>query len=57
MPLYAGYRRMLDSKVADISSTGSELGQAGAVTAALFLQEFVKVSGIQFDRLRQMLCS
>jgi len=44
LPLYGGYRRMLDSKVADIASTGSELGQAGAVTAALFLSEFTKVS-------------
>eukprot|EP00877_Chromochloris_zofingiensis_P011723 jgi/Chrzof1/6804/Cz19g10110.t1 len=42
MPLYAGYRKMLDSKVADISSTGAELGQAGAVVAALFLKEFTQ---------------
>lgn len=32
---------MLDSKVADIGSTG-EPGQAGAITAALFLSEFAK---------------
>ncbi len=41
LPLHAPYRRMLDSKVADLSSTG-EGGYAGAITAALFLHEFVK---------------
>jgi leucyl aminopeptidase len=40
MPLHAAYREMLDSRVADVSNTGSD-GHAGAVTAALFLQEFV----------------
>jgi leucyl aminopeptidase len=40
MPLHAPYREMLDSRVADISNTGSD-GHAGAVTAALFLKEFV----------------
>jgi leucyl aminopeptidase len=40
LPLHAPYRRMLDSPVADISSTGSG-PFAGAVTAALFLSEFV----------------
>jgi leucyl aminopeptidase len=34
---------MIESKVADLSSTGDP-GQAGAITAALFLQEFAKVS-------------
>lgn len=38
LPLWPGYRKDLDSPNADISSTG---GQAGATTAALFLQEFV----------------
>lgn len=41
LPLWKGYRKLLDSKVADISSTGSEAG-AGSITAALYLQEFVK---------------
>lgn len=41
LPLWAGYRKMLDSKVADIGSTG-EPGAAGSITAALFLQEFAK---------------
>jgi leucyl aminopeptidase len=40
MPLWRRYRPMLDSKVADISSTGNS-PHAGAITAALFLAEFV----------------
>jgi len=40
MPLYAPYRRMLDSKVADLASA-NDSPYAGAITAALFLQEFV----------------
>lgn len=39
LPLFEGYRKDLDSKVADISSTG---GKAGATTAALFLKEFIE---------------
>ena len=41
LPLHAPYRKMLDSKVADIGSC-SEGGYAGAITAALFLLEFAK---------------
>ena len=40
LPLWPAYNRMLDSKVADLSSTGSG-GMAGSVTAALFLKRFV----------------
>ncbi len=40
MPLYAPYRKMLDSKIADIINAPSS-GYAGAITAALFLKEFV----------------
>ena len=40
LPLWAGYRRLIDSKVADISNSG-ESGLAGAITAALFLKTFV----------------
>ena len=40
MPLWKPYRRLLDSPVADINNAGS-IPQAGAITAALFLQEFV----------------
>ena len=40
MPLHAGYREMLDSKIADmVNSANSPF--AGAITAALFLQRFV----------------
>ena len=40
MPLWRPYRRLIDSKVADISNSG-ESPYAGVVTAALFLAEFV----------------
>ncbi len=40
LPLHRPYRRALDSSIADISSTGDGVG-AGAITAALFLAEFV----------------
>ena len=40
LPLWPGYRKTLDSKVADLSSTG-ESSLHGAITAALFLAEFV----------------
>ncbi|RDE10022.1 leucyl aminopeptidase family protein [Pelagibacterium lacus] len=41
MPLWPGYDRLLASKIADVShiSTG---GMAGSITAALFLNRFVK---------------
>jgi leucyl aminopeptidase len=40
MPLWGDYSEMLKSTTADINNAG-EGGQAGAVTAALFLQKFV----------------
>ena len=39
MPLWADYRALIDSKVADIKNTGKRYG--GAITAAWFLAEFV----------------
>jgi len=39
MPLWPDYRPLIDSKVADIKNTGKRYG--GAITAALFLSEFV----------------
>ena len=40
LPLWDGYRPMIDGETADITnSTGSAFG--GAITAALFLREFV----------------
>jgi leucyl aminopeptidase len=44
LPLHPGYRKQLDSKTADLSSTGGEGAQGGAILAALYLQEFVKAS-------------
>jgi leucyl aminopeptidase len=41
MPLWRPYRRMIDSKIADLNNV-SESQHAGAVTAALYLQEFVE---------------
>jgi len=39
LPLYRGYRGQLSSSVADLKNLGS--GDGGAITAALFLAEFV----------------
>ena len=41
LPLHRPYRRLLDSKVADLNNV-SDGPYAGAITAALFLQEFVE---------------
>ncbi len=41
LPLHKPYRAMLDSKVADIANAAS-VPFGGAITAALFLQEFVE---------------
>ncbi len=40
MPLYKPYRRLIDSKIADLNNV-SEGPQGGAITAALYLNEFV----------------
>lgn len=50
MPLHKGYRPMLDSKVADLNNVSSG-SFAGAITAALFLQEFVApgISWVHLD--------
>jgi leucyl aminopeptidase len=52
MPLWRPYRKMIDSKVADINNV-SESPHAGAVTAALYLQEFVE-PGIRWAHLDVM---
>jgi leucyl aminopeptidase len=39
MPLWRDYRQLIDSKVADVKNIGKRYG--GAITAALFLSEFV----------------
>ncbi|KLN62434.1 cytochrome C oxidase subunit II [Kiloniella spongiae] len=41
MPLHQPYRKMLDSKIADLNNVASG-PYAGAITAALYLQEFVE---------------
>lgn len=41
MPLHEPYREMLSSKIADISNIGN-VSYGGAITAALFLREFVQ---------------
>lgn len=50
MPLHKPYRTMLDSKVADIANAAS-VPFGGAITAALFLQEFVEdgTDWVHFD--------
>jgi leucyl aminopeptidase len=50
MPLWAPYRRLLDSKAADLNNV-SEGPHAGAITAALYLQEFVapRIPWAHFD--------
>ncbi|MBL8643637.1 MAG: leucyl aminopeptidase family protein [Rhodospirillaceae bacterium] len=50
LPLWAPYRKMLDSKVADINNAGDS-PFAGAITAALFLKEFIEpnISWVHFD--------
>ena len=50
MPLWQPYRRNMDSKIADINNNASN-SFAGAIHAALFLQEFVKpkVEWAHFD--------
>jgi leucyl aminopeptidase len=49
LPLWRPYEAMLESKIADINNAGSG-GQAGAITAALFLRRFVAAkSWVHFD--------
>lgn len=49
LPLWPGYRDMLKSDVADLNNS-PEGGQAGAITAALFLERFVP-AGIAWAHL------
>ena len=50
MPLHKPYLRFLKSDVADLANAAS-IGLGGAITAALFLQEFVpdEISWAHFD--------
>ncbi len=50
LPLWSDYRALIDSKIADINNSGST-GFGGAITAGLFLKEFVSKSKswVHFD--------
>jgi leucyl aminopeptidase len=50
LPLHQPYRKLLDSKAADLAN-GSSSPYAGAITAALFLEAFVGagVPWVHFD--------
>ena len=52
MPLWRPYRKMIDSKIADLNNV-SDGPHAGAITAALYLQEFVE-PGISWAHLDVM---
>lgn len=52
LPLHRLYREMLDSKIADLANA-SESSYAGAITAALFLKEFIP-AGIPWAHLDLM---
>jgi leucyl aminopeptidase len=52
LPLWRPYRRMIDSKIADLNNV-SESPYAGAIVAALYLQEFVE-PGIPWAHLDVM---
>jgi leucyl aminopeptidase len=45
LPLWRGYSRMLDSRVADLNNAPAG-GHAGAITAALFLRRFVEKAAV-----------
>ncbi len=50
MPLFKPYKKALKSKVADLNNTGGS-GYGGAITAALFLEEFIaeSIPWVHFD--------
>jgi leucyl aminopeptidase len=45
MPLWAGYAESIDSDIADLKNDPDAWAQAGAMTAALFLQRFAPKTG------------
>jgi leucyl aminopeptidase len=49
MPLEESYNDQLKSNIADMRNTGSRLG--GAITAALFLKEFVATDKVEWCHL------
>ncbi|HSW93668.1 MAG TPA: leucyl aminopeptidase family protein [Gammaproteobacteria bacterium] len=52
LPLFSGYREALNSPIADINNAGAD-SYAGAITAALFLKEFVPddIPWLHFDMM------
>lgn len=58
LPLFRTYRRHLDSRVADINNIAN-VSEGGAITAALFLQEFVssKTKWVHIDTMAYNLAS
>lgn len=50
LPLYTPYRKLIDSPIADINNSGNS-PYAGAITAGLFLKEFVpaNIPWVHFD--------
>lgn len=52
LPLFSGYRDSINSPIADINNAGSD-SYAGAITAALFLKEFVPdtIPWVHFDMM------
>ncbi len=44
LPLPSKYRKHIDSEIADVKNVGASGGQAGTLTAGLFLQEFAPTS-------------
>merc|ERR1712146_597158 len=50
MPLYKGYKKYIHGKLGDIRNTGT--GGSGVITAALYLQEFLKPTR-QFGKYKQ----
>ncbi len=52
LPLYGAYRELLNSNIADINNNSSE-PYGGAITAALFLKEFVpdEIPWLHFDMM------
>lgn len=50
LPLFTAYRELLNSPIADINNAGQD-SYAGAITAALFLKEFVpnEIPWVHFD--------
>ena len=58
LPIHQPYRKLLNSQIADINNMGNS-GYAGAITAALFLKEFVSehISWAHFDIMAWNICA